>query len=76
MANFNNKNSFELKALVKMSVFNTFLVKISKLYKTKADMCTKLVHAGLAIFVTDAKAAPVYVRASQGNHPGQRRIQR
>ncbi len=76
MANFSTKSNAEPKLSIDSSIFSIFFGKISKLYKTKADMCTKFVHAGLAIFVTDAKAAPVYIRASQGNHPGQRRIQR
>jgi len=76
MTNLNNKSNIEPELSIASSVFSAFFGKISKLYKTKTDMCTKFVHAGLAIFVTDAKAAPVYVRASQGNHPGQRRIQR
>lgn len=76
MDNLNSKSNFQLKFSIKNSVFNAFLNKISRLYNTKADMCTKFVHAGLAIFVTDAKVAPCYVKASQGNHPGQHRIQR
>lgn len=76
MANFNTKSNVGLKLSTDSSIFSIFFSEISKLYKTKADMCTKFVHAGLAIFATDAKAAPVYVRASQGNHPGQRHIQR
>jgi hypothetical protein len=72
MAKLNRKSNFQQKFSIKMSVFNAFFSEILKQYNTKAEMCTKFVHAGLAIFVTDAKVAPCYVKASQGTHPGQR----
>jgi len=51
MADFNAKSNVDPKPSMVRAVFLTIFAKISKLYKTKADMCTKFVHAGLAIFL-------------------------
>jgi len=76
MADFNAKNNFRLKISIKFPVFNRVFDGIYSFYKTKADNCAKFAHtAGLGIFA-DVNVVPCYVRVSQGNHPGQHRIQR
>jgi hypothetical protein len=77
MANLNSKNDFQLKISRNGSVFNAVLGKIYNFYKTKADLCTKIVHAGFNnLFKAETKAAPCYVAVSQGNRLRQPHIQR
>ncbi len=71
MSFFIDQNVLKLNLSQKSGFFNRFFSEITKLYKTKIDLCTKYVQAG------PSKLAPCYSPiTSPGNRYSQQRSAR